>query len=317
MGKYLVKRLLLIIPTLFIVCAITFALMRMVPMSAVDVIVNKLVAAGTMVDEADVEAMLGLDKPAIQQFFIWLWDVIRGDLGDSYFDYVPVSQIILEKLPATLELSILTLIITNVISIPLGLYCAARQDTVSDYTIRIISIIFISMPQFWLATLILIYPNLWWGWAPQMTYVSFLEAPLANLEMFLIPAILSGIATAGGQLRTVRTMTLEVMRQDYIRTAWSKGMPERQIMFKYAFRNAMIPIFTMIGSSVGRLMSGNVIMETIFNIPGLGTALVNALNTRDYPIVQGVTLILSFFVLFVNVLVDIGYKVIDPRVRID
>jgi peptide/nickel transport system permease protein len=317
MGKYVVKRVLLLIPTVLLVCIIVFALMRLIPMDAVAVLQNKLSANGNYVDEDYVRALLGLDKPAVQQFFTWIGGVLRGDLGTSYFDHVTVNSLLAKKLPVTLELGILSLIFTNVISIPLGLYCAARQDSISDYTIRVISTILIALPVFWVATLVLIYPNLWWGWAPEVEYVPLWQDPIKNLSMFLLPALLSAMSQAGIQMRTIRTMTLEVMRQDYIRTAWAKGVPERRVLFHYAFRNAMIPIITMIGGSVAMMIGGNVVMENIFNIPGLGSAMVSALNSRDYPIVQGCVLILSLFVMVINLLVDIAYKWIDPRVTLD
>ena len=317
MGKYFVKRVLLLIPTILLVCVIVFILMRMIPMDAVATLQQKLSANGNYVDEEYVRQLLGLDKPAVQQFFIWIGDVLRGDLGDSYFDHTTVNSILANKLPVTLELGILSLVITNLISIPLGLFCAARQDSISDYTIRVISTILIALPVFWIATLVLIYPNLWWGWAPTVTYVPIWEDPIQNLSMFLLPALLSAIGQAGIQMRTIRTMTLEVMRQDYIRTAWAKGVPERRVLFKYAFRNSMIPIITMIGGSVAMMIGGNVVMENIFNIPGLGQAMVAALNSRDYPIVQGCVLVLSLFVMCINLIVDLAYKWIDPRVTLD
>ena len=317
MGKYFVKRVLLLIPTILLVCVIVFVLMRMIPMDAVATLQQKLSANGNYVDEEYVRQLLGLDKPAVQQFFIWIGDVLRGDLGDSYFDHTTVNSILANKLPVTLELGILSLVITNLISIPLGLFCAARQDSISDYTIRVISTILIALPVFWIATLVLIYPNLWWGWAPTVTYVPIWEDPIQNLSMFLLPALLSAIGQAGIQMRTIRTMTLEVMRQDYIRTAWAKGVPERRVLFKYAFRNSMIPIITMIGGSVAMMIGGNVVMENIFNIPGLGQAMVAALNSRDYPIGQGCVLVLSLFVMCINLIVDLAYKWIDPRVKLD
>ena len=317
MGKYFVKRVLLLIPTILLVCVIVFVLMRMIPMDAVATLQQKLSANGNYVDEEYVRQLLGLDKPAVQQFFIWIGDVLRGDLGDSYFDHTTVNSILANKLPVTLELGVLSLVITNLISIPLGLFCAARQDSISDYTIRVISTILIALPVFWIATLVLIYPNLWWGWAPTVTYVPIWEDPIQNLSMFLLPALLSAIGQAGIQMRTIRTMTLEVMRQDYIRTAWAKGVPERRVLFKYAFRNSMIPIITMIGGSVAMMIGGNVVMENIFNIPGLGQAMVAALNSRDYPIVQGCVLVLSLFVMCINLIVDLAYKWIDPRVTLD
>ena len=317
MGSYVVKRVLLLIPTILLVCVITFALMRLIQMDAVATLQQKLTANGQYVSEEYVRQMLGLDKPAVQQFFIWLANVLRGDLGTSYFDHISVNTIIAKKLPVTIELGILSLVITNCISIPLGLHCASKQDSVSDYAIRVISTIFIAVPVFWVATLVLIYPNIWWGYAPRVDYVSLFQNPIANLGMMLPPAIISALGQAGIQMRTIRTMTLEVMRQDYIRTAWAKGVPEKRVLRKYAFRNAMIPIVTMIGGSVAMMIGGNVIMENIFNIPGIGQALVSALNARDYPIVEGCVLVLSLFVMLINLVVDISYKWIDPRVTLE
>ena len=316
MGKYIVKRILLLIPTVLIVCIIVFSMLRLIPGDAVDYIAARMMQNGSNVDTDAVRAMLGLDKPAIQQFFIWLWDILHGDFGDSYFQYQPVLKIILHRLPATLELGIVSLILSLLISIPTALYCAAHQDSIADYTVRTIAAIFCAIPVFWIATLILIYPALWWGYSPPVTFVSILEDPVENLRMFIIPGLISAIGQAGMQIRTVRTMTLEVLRQDYIRTGWAKGLKERTILFKHAFRNAMIPVITMIGGNVAALIGGNVVMENIFNIPGVGSLLVNSLNIRDYPLVQGCVLILSFFVMIINLIVDIAYKWIDPRVEL-
>lgn len=317
MGKYFVRRLLLLIPTILIVCVIVFALMRMIPGSAVDMMVYRLNSAGISVDAAQVEAMLGMDKPAVQQFFTWIWGICRGDLGDSLFQNETVWHCISRQLPVSLELGIVTLILTNVISIPLGLYCAARQDSISDYVLRIISVLLMSIPTFWVASLVLVYPAVWWGYAPPATYVSIFRNFGQNMQMFMIPALVGAIMQAGMQLRMVRTSVLDVMRQDYIRTAWAKGVKERTILFKHAFRNSMIPIVTMIGGSVGGLIGGSVIMENLFNIPGIGNQLVTALNQRDYPVVQGCVLVFSLFVMFVNIIVDMCYKWIDPRVKLD
>ena len=317
MGKYVTKRVLLLVPTLLIVCIIVFALMRMIPGSAVDMIVYRLGQAGQQVSAADVEAKLGMDKPAIQQFFTWFIGIFRGDFGTSLFQNESVLSMIGRQLMATLELVILTLILTNVISIPLGLYCAARQDSISDYTIRSISIVLMALPVFWIATLVLIYPALWWQYAPPATYVSFFADPIQNLKMFFVPSLLGALSQTGNQLRTVRTVTLETLRQDYIRTAWSKGIGEGRIMLRYAFRNAMIPVITVIGGSIPGLIGGSVILENMFNIPGIGAQLVNSLDNRDYPVVQGCVLIFAIIVMVVNLIVDISYKWIDPRVELE
>lgn len=317
MGKYIIRRVLLLIPTLIIVCVIVFALIRMVPGSAVDIMVYRLNSAGISVDEEAVRQMLGLDKGAVQQFFSWFGGILHGDLGDSLFQNESVWHCIARQLPVSLELGVITLILTNLISIPLGLYCAARQDSISDYVLRTIAVVLMSIPTFWVASLVLIYPAVWFGYAPPSTYVAFFKNPAQNMAMFLIPAIVGAIMQAGMQLRMIRTTTLDVMRQDYIRTAWAKGVKESRILYHHAFRNAMIPIITMIGASIGALVGGSVILETLFNIPGIGNQMVTALNQRDYPIVQGCVLIFSLFVMVVNIIVDIAYKWVDPRVKLD
>ena len=317
MGKYIGKRILLLVPAVFLVCVIVFALMRLVPGDAVDSIIYKYSSMGISADRAEVEAMLGLDQPAVAQFFTWLKGVLTGDLGDSLFEYESVASIIGRQLPVTLELGILTLLFSCILSIPIGLFCAAKQDSLPDYAFRVVAILLVSIPVFWIATMVIIYPSLWWGYAPPTTYGSLFENPLENLRMFIIPALLGALMQAGIQMRTVRTMTLEVMRLDYIRTAWAKGTKERVILFKHAFRNAMIPVVTMIGGSAATMIGGSVIMESVFNIPGIGQQVITALGSRDYPLVQGCVLVFAIFVMIINLVVDVCYKWIDPRINLD
>ena len=317
MGKYIGKRILLLVPAVFLVCVIVFALMRLVPGDAVDSIIYKYSSMGISADRAEVEAMLGLDQPAVAQFFTWLKGVLTGDLGDSLFEYESVASIIGRQLPVTLELGILTLLFSCILSIPIGLFCAAKQDSLPDYAFRVVAILLVSIPVFWIATMVIIYPSLWSSYAPPTTYVSFFENPLENLRMFIIPALLGALMQAGIQMRTVRTMTLEVMRLDYIRTAWAKGTKERVILFKHAFRNAMIPVVTMIGGSAATMIGGSVIMESVFNIPGIGQQVITALGSRDYPLVQGCVLVFAIFVMIINLVVDVCYKWIDPRINLD
>jgi peptide/nickel transport system permease protein len=305
------------IPALLLVCVVVFVLMRMMPGDAVDYIVNRMLQSGLPADEASVRASMGLDKPAIQQFFIWMSDVARGNLGDSFFQHESVLSIMGRQIPVSVELGIFTILLSNIISIPLGLFCAAKQDSIGDYGIRVISIILMSVPMFWVATLVLFYPAQWWGYSPPISYENFFDNPIVNLQMMFVPALLGAMAQAGMQLRFVRTMILDTMRSDYIRTAYSKGVKEHSVMFKHAFRNAMIPIITMIGGSFGMIIGGNVILENIFNIPGIGQQLVTALGQRDYPIVQGCVLVMSAFVMIVNLITDIAYKWIDPRVTLE
>lgn len=318
MGKYIAKRLLLLIPTTLLVCVIIFALLRMLPGDAVDALQYQLQSQGSYdVTREEVEAMLGMDKPAVAQFFIWLGSALRGDLGDCLFQSESVLAAIGRQLPASLELGVLTLILTNLISIPLGLFCAARQNSGGDVLVRVLSLVLMSVPVFWLATLVLVYPAILWGYSPPTQYVSLLENPFQNLQMFFMPALLNAMTQAGMQLRTVRTVTLDVMRTDYVRTAWAKGTPERRVMFRHAFRNGLIPVVTIIGNSVAGLIGGSVILENIFGIPGIGNQVISAIGNRDYPLVQGCVLVFALFTMVANLLVDISYKWIDPRVSLD
>ncbi len=318
MGKYIVKRVLLLIPTALLVCFIVFMLMRMLPGDAVDALQYQLQSQGNYnITREEVEVMLGMDKPAILQFFIWLGGAIRGDLGKCLFQTETVTAAIGRQIGPSIELGILTLIFANLISIPLGLYCAARQDTIGDYAVRIISLILMSVPVFWLAIIVLIYPALWWHYAPPSQYVSFFKNPWQNLQMFLIPAFLGGITQAGMHLRIVRTVILDVMRTDFIRTAWAKGDKEKTVLYRHAFRNGLIPVVTVIGSSVAGLIGGSVILENIFNIPGIGQQVIAAIGSRDYPLVQGCVVVFALFTMVINLLVDISYKWIDPRVSLD
>ncbi len=318
MGKYLVKRIVLLIPTLILVCLVVFIMMRCLPGGAVEALLYKLQAAGdTTATTESVERMLGLDRPAVTQFFVWLWGVVRGDLGNCFFQNETVSHCIGRQIVPSLELGFLILIISNLISIPLGVFCAAHQDSISDHTIRIISLLLMSIPVFWIATVVLIYPALWWRWAPPTEYVHFFDDPIRNLKMFIVPAILGAVTNCGMQLRYVRTVTLETMRADYVRTARAKGVPQRKVLFHHALRNAMLPVITLVGGSVAAMVGGSVILESLYSIPGIGALVVTALNNRDYPLVQGCVLVFSFIVMVINVIVDVLYKKFDPRITLE
>ncbi len=318
MGKYLVKRILLLIPTTFLVCVIVFAMLRMIPGSAVDAMLYRYQSMGNVnATREEVEAIMGMDKPAVQQFFSWLGNAVTGDLGDSLFQNESVSHCILRQIGPSLELGIITLIITLIIAIPLGVLCAARQDSVADYIIRIAALLLQSLPVFWIATIVLVYPAKWWGWAPTTNYYSFFKDPAQNISIMIVPAILGAVTNAGMQLRYVRTVTLDTMRMDYIRTARAKGVNEKRILFKHSLRNAMIPVVTLVGGAVGMLVGGSVIMESLFSVPGIGNQMVTALGNRDYPIVQGCVLVFSLFTMICNMIVDVSYKWLDPRITLD
>ena len=317
MGKYILKRILLLIPTVLVVCILTFAMMRMLPGTALDYMVKRLTAAGQNVDVESLRVRLGLDKPALVQFFTWIGGVLRGDLGNSLFQYESVKEIIGRELPVTIQLGFMELFWTILFAVPLGVWCAARQDGIPDYTFRVFAIIFMAIPTFLVASIVLVYPAVWWGYAPNIKFFGLFQDFRANMRMFLIPSLIGALAQTGMQLRMVRTCCLETMRTDFVRTAWAKGCGEWRVLVKHVFRNSMIPVITVIGGSVAGIFGGNVILENLFNIPGIGQQLVTALDQRDYTVIQGCVLVMAIIVMLINLVVDICYKWLDPRVEID
>ncbi len=319
MRVYLIRRLLLIIPTLFILSILVFLSVRFIPGDAIDLIMDRMVnvaGGGGAIDREAIERMLGLDVPVYVQYGRWLGDILRhGTLGESLWGASSVEGEILDRLPVTLQLGIMAIVIGLLIALPVGIYSAVRQDTLADYAGRSIAILGLATPNFWLAIMVMLYPSIWWNWSPSMQLIPFSEDPLGNLGMFLIPSLILGTATAASTMRLTRTMMLEVLRQDYIRTAWAKGLKERVVVLGHALKNAFIPVVTLIGMELPLLVGGSVIMENIFNLPGLGRLFLNALQNRDYPIVSGVNLFFAAGVMLFNLLIDLIYPYLDPRVR--
>ena len=327
MQAYIIRRLLLMIPTFLVVTITVFFLIRFVPGSIIDQMVQQMGATGGGLIETreQLEEVLGLDVPVHRQYGAWLgvWPnkeghfsgILQGDVGSSLWRRVPVSQEIFERLPISLELGILGIITALILAIPIGTYSAIRQDSWGDYTGRSIAILAISLPSFWVGTMVMVYPSIWWGWSPAIKYIPFVTNPLGNLQQFIIPAVILGMVLSGGTMRMVRTMMLEVLRQDYIRTAWAKGLTERVIVLRHALKNALIPVITVVGSQIPILIAGEVIIETIFVLPGIGLLLVEALGRRDYPVISGVNLFTATAVMIVNLVVDLTYGYLDPRVQ--
>ena len=218
-------------------------------------------------------------------------------------------------MPVTIELGVLSIVIGLLIALPVGIYSAIRQDTAVDYAGRSIAILGLATPNFWLALMVMIYPAVWWGWSPPMRLITFSEDPLGNLGMFLIPSLILGTYLAAATMRMTRTMMLEVLRQDYIRTAWSKGLKERVVVVRHAVKNVLIPVVTLIGLQLPILVGGAVIIENIFNLPGLGRLMLVALNDRDFPVVAGINLVFGAAVMGINLVIDLVYAVLDPRIR--
>ena len=287
-------------------------------------------AAGDFDREALLH-MLGLDVPVYVQYGRWIgvlptpdWvtgeshfkGLLQGTLGESLWGaHLSVEEKIIGRLPVTIELGVMAIVIGLLIAVPVGIYSAIRQDTAADYVGRSVAILGLATPNFWLALMVVIYPVIWWGWSPPMELIPFTEDPLGNLGMFLIPSVILGTAMAAATMRLTRTMMLEVLRQDYIRTAWSKGLRERVVIIRHTIKNALIPVVTLIGMQLPLLVGGSVIIENIFNLPGIGRLMVDALNDRDYPVVSGVNLFFAILVLGVNLMIDLIYPFLDPRVR--
>jgi peptide/nickel transport system permease protein len=266
-------------------------------------------------DLDELRAKLGLDRPLPVQYFEWLGKAARGDLGESLWTKRPVLEEIGQRLPVTFELAILGLLVALIIAIPVGVISAARQDTIADYIARSAAILGLSVPAFWLATLLIVLPAIWWGWRPVTGFVEFSQDPVGHVTQLILPAVILGIAVGAALMRLTRGMLLEVLRQDYVRTAWAKGLGERVILMKHALRNAVIPVVTLLGTQLPQIIGGTVIIETVFGLPGMSRFLFDAINQRDYPVIQGVNLVVVSFIVLVNLAVDALYAVLDPRIR--
>jgi peptide/nickel transport system permease protein len=318
MRGYIIRRLLLLLPTLLLVTIIVFLLVRFIPGSVIDLMMSERAAETQRGREINIEAIkhrLGLDVPIYVQYGSWLSGVVRGDLGTSMWTDRPVSGEILSRLPISVELGALGIIVGLIIAVPVGVYSAIRQDTAGDYLGRSLAILCIAVPNFWVATIVIVFPSIWWGWTPSMEYIPFVKAPIGNLAQLIIPAVVLGMALSGYTMRMTRTMMLEVLRQDYIRTAWSKGLKERTVISRHALKNALIPVVSFAGLQLPILVGGAVIIEQIFSLPGIGRLFLESISARDYTIVSGVTLVISFAVLLSNLLVDLSYGFLDPRVQ--
>jgi peptide/nickel transport system permease protein len=316
MNAYFIRRTAALLPTLVIASLIVFVSIRLIPGNVIDLMLSNNDIAADPKSREDIVIALGLDKPMWQQYLAWVKGIVlHGDLGESLWQGVPVTELIGERLPITLELGALALVVSLIMALPIGIYSAIRQDTAGDLIARSFSILLLAVPSFWLGTMVVVFPSIWWGWSPSMDYVAFTDDPWANLKQMIVPAIVLGTSLSAITMRMTRTMMLEVLRQDYIRTAQAKGLGERTIVLRHALRNALIPVITLIGLQAPLLVGGAIIIEQIFVIPGMGMLLLDAVSQRDYPIVTGVFLIVGVAVLFINLVVDLSYGLLDPKVR--
>lgn len=314
MHKYIIKRLLISIPLLVLISLMVFSLIRLVPG---DIVMLMLAEVGNVPAEqlAQIRADLGLDRPFIQQFVVWIGGVLQGDFGRSIWTGRAVGTEILRTLPITAELALLSMLISLIIALPIGIFSAIRRNTALDYGGRFLAIVGLSVPEFALATIALLILSLYVKWIPSLEYTPLWENPAQNLETMILPAVILGFSLAAVVMRMTRSTMLEVLREDYIRTAWAKGLPEKTIVIRHALKNAFIPVITLIGIQARRLIGSTVVIETIFAIPGLGRLTIDALLNRDYPQLQGCILFIALAVVLINLLVDLSYAWFDPRIH--
>jgi len=316
MSGYVIRRLLALAVTLVFASLIVFVTIRLIPGNVVDLMLSQNDVSATAKSRDELIAALGFDKPMWRQYLIWISAmVLHGDLGMSLWQQTPVTDLLMDRLPVTFQLGFMALVVALLIAIPVGIYSAIRQDTAGDYVSRSFSILLLAVPSFWLATMVVVFPSIWWGWSPRVSYVSLMSDPVENLKQMLLPAVILGTGLSAITMRMTRTMMLEVLRQDYIRTAWAKGLSEWVIVVRHALRNALIPVVTLIGLQAPLLIGGAVIMEQIFVIPGMGLLLLDAVQQRDYPIITGVFFVVGVAVMLINLTVDLSYGLLDPKVR--
>lgn len=312
MSKLLLRRLAQLIPTIFILSLIVFSLQHLLPGDPALVLAGEDTSAETL---AEIRQQYGLDQPIWVQYIHWVGGVLQGDLGESMRHQRPVLDLIVQKFPVTLQMSVMGIIIALVFGILGGVISAFKRDTAVDYAINVVSLAGISVPNFWLGILMILFFSIHLGWLPASGYVSLTKDWQQSLATTIMPAIVLGTAISGIIMRHTRSAMLLALDSDYVRTARAKGLSETSVIFKHAMRNALTPIITIGALEFGALLSGAVLTEQIFTIPGFGKLIVDAVFTRDYPVVQGVVLVTALFYILLNLLADIGYMIANPKLR--
>lgn len=313
MQTYILKRAVLAAITLLIVVLMAFSILRIMPGSAAEMMVTEQGYA------ENVEALrerLGLSDPVYVQFGDWLGDLLHGSMGESLYTGKPITEEIANRLPVSLRLGIMMLLTGWSVGVPLGVLAAVRQGTAIDELSRATAVLFLALPTFWVATMFLVFPSIWFGWAPPLRYVPFTDDPIASTKHLIWPALIGGLPISAGIVRVTRTLMLEVLRQDYIRTARAKGLGHWAVLYRHGLRNTAPPLITIMGLQVTTLVAGSVILEQIFGIPGVGRYVLEAAIRRDYPVVQAILLITATLLLTTNLAVDLAYGYLDPRIRL-
>jgi peptide/nickel transport system permease protein len=322
--KYIAQRLILTIPTVIMVTILTFLFLRVfLPADVIDLIIGEYGRNDPALREA-LEKELGISGNLFSQYLDWIglswfWGgptgILQGDLGESLHSGRPVLGELKRRVPVSFELGLWAQLSAIVVAVPLGVWAALKQDKWPDYGLRSSAILLNSVPSFWIAVLVITFGSIWFNWAPPINFKYLTEDPIAHLKIMALPAIIIGITPSGGLIRLIRTQMLEVLRQDYIRTAHAKGLSQNTVLYKHALRNALIPVVTVIGVGLPNIIAGTVIFEQIFIIPGMGRYLVDAVNNLDYPVVQGLNLVFALLLMFSILLVDLSYAFLDPRIR--
>jgi len=313
MREYAIRRLALLLPVLVAVSLAVFFLMRVVPGD-----VTSFILADSSSNKADAQKLrhdLGLERSLPEQYVRWIGGVVRGDLGRSLFTHRSVGGELQRAAPVSLEIALLAIVLSVLIAVPAGILSAVRQDGPLDYVARLISVGALSIPAFWLGTLLLVMPSIWFHWTPPTPFTPFTSHPSRNLIQVILPAIALGLPASGVTMRMVRAQMLEVLRQDYVRTARAKGLAGRVVVWRHALKNTMIPVVTIIGNQLGFLIGGTVITETIFSLPGVGRLTLDAISKRDYPQIQANILFIAIVFVLLNLVVDLSYSWFDPRIR--
>lgn len=318
MIRYLARRALAFIPTLLGVSILIFGAIRLVPGDAIVAMLGTEAGMLTDTQRASLEVYFGLDKPPLEQYFNWIGGVVRGDLGISVRHGQPVLNVILSRFPVTLQLAGMAVVIALLMGIPIGVLSAVRHNSLIDLFGRLIALLGLAIPNFLLGTLIIYGLSVYLRIMPNSgDYVSFAENPGRNLSQLIFPALTLGFSFSASVMRTTRSAMLEVLSQDYMRTARSKGLVEAIIIRRHALRNALIPVITIVGVEIGYLLGGTVIIEEIFSLPGIGRLVFNAISQRDYALIQGIALFIAFNFVIINLIADVVYTVIDPRISLD
>jgi peptide/nickel transport system permease protein len=313
LRNYILNRLLLIPPTLLVISLIVFASIRMLPGGALD---ERLAEAGVAaVDRERIKDEMGLNRPAHEQYIEWIGGVLTGDLGDSLFHHETVNTRVMSALPITIELGVASILLSLLVGVPAGIFSALRAGTRGDLIVRSLGIGALSVPNFWIGTLAIVMPAIWWGWIPPTRYYSILDQPLQNVAVIILPAAILSLRLGATVMRMLRSEVLEVIRADYVRTARAKGIRESTIITRHVLKNAAIPVVTLVGLSIANLLGGSVIMESIFNLPGLGRLMLTAIREREFGTIQSVVLLIGLFVMVTNLLVDMLYGFLNPQIR--